>query len=239
MRYWLVMPAAGAGRRFGGAKQFAALHERTVLELAMQPFIDDVQCQGGAIALSPGEPRRQELRELLPARFDFIDGGQTRAQSVLNGLAALAARADERDWVLVHDAARPCLSAGDLARLVAQGADGPGALLAVPVADTVKQAEARTAGAPARCAATLSRESLWLAQTPQMFHLGALRAALEQALSSGRTPTDEAQAMEWQGVAATLVEARDSNIKVTGTSDLLLAQAILQARAAAANREQS
>jgi len=239
MRYWLVMPAAGAGRRFGGAKQFAALHERTVLELALQPFIDDAQCQGGAIALSPGEPRRQELMQQLPVRFELIDGGETRAHSVVNGLVALSARANERDWVLVHDAARPCLSAADLARLVVQGADGPGALLAVPVADTVKQAQARTAGAPARCAATLSRESLWLAQTPQMFHLGALRAALEQALSSGRAPTDEAQAMEWQGIAATLVEARDSNIKVTATADLLLAQAILEARAAAASREQS
>jgi 2-C-methyl-D-erythritol 4-phosphate cytidylyltransferase len=237
MRYWLVMPAAGAGRRFGGPKQFAALHDRTVLEMALQPFIDDPQCQGGAIALSPGEPRRQELEAQVPRRFELIDGGATRAQSVVNGLGALAARADGADWVLVHDAARPCLSAADLARLVVQGAEGPGALLAVPVADTVKQAQAGTAGDPACCAATLSRESLWLAQTPQMFHLAALRAALEQALSCGRTPTDEAQAMEWQGVAARLVEARDSNIKVTATSDLLLAQAILQARAAAASRE--
>ena len=239
MRYWLVMPAAGAGRRFGGPKQFAALHERSVLEMALQPFIDDPQCQGGAIALSRGEPRRQELKAQVPARFELIDGGDTRAQSVVNGLVALAARADGGDWVLVHDAARPCLSAADLARLVEQGAEGQGALLAVPVADTVKQAQARTAGEPARCAATLPRESLWLAQTLQMFHLGPLRGALEQALSCGRTPTDEAQAMEWQGVAARLVEARDSNIKVTGTSDLLLAQAILQARAAAASRERS
>jgi len=239
MRYWLVMPAAGAGRRFGGAKQFAALHERTVLELALQPFIDDRRCQGGAIALSRGEPRRMEIRERVPARFELVEGGDTRAHSVINGLMALTARADAGDWVLVHDAARPCLSAADLARLVDQGSVGQGALLAVPVADTVKRAEVRTAGEPARCAATLSRESLWLAQTPQMFPLGALRAALEQALSCGRSPTDEAQAMEWQGVAATLVEARDSNIKVTGTSDLLLAQAILQARAAAARREES
>ncbi len=237
MRYWLVMPAAGAGRRFGGPKQFAALRERTVLEMALQPFIDDAQCLGGAIALAPGEPRRRELQAQVPARFELIDGGDTRAHSVVNGLVALAARADALDWVLVHDAARPCLSAADLARLVGQGAAGPGALLAVPVADTVKRAEARAESEPARCAATLSRESLWLAQTPQMFHLGALRTALEQALGCGRTPTDEAQAMEWQGVAATLVEARDSNIKVTGASDLLLAQAILQARAATARRE--
>jgi 2-C-methyl-D-erythritol 4-phosphate cytidylyltransferase len=231
MRYWLVMPAAGVGRRFGGAKQFATLNERTVLELALQPFIDDARCQGGAIALSPDEPRRAELGALVPARFVLIDGGDTRAHSVLNGLAAVAAQAAPTDWVLVHDAARPCLSAADLGRLLA-GADGAeGALLAVPVADTVKRAQPQLAGEPARCAATMAREWLWLAQTPQMFALGPLRAALEQALSSGRTPTDEAQAMEWQGVSARLIEARDTNIKITHAADLLLAHAILGVRA--------
>jgi 2-C-methyl-D-erythritol 4-phosphate cytidylyltransferase len=230
MRYWLVMPAAGVGRRFGGAKQFAALNERTVLELALQPFVDDPQCLGGAIALSADEPRRAQLGARVPARFELIDGGPTRAHSVINGLAALAARAAASDWVLVHDAARPCLSAADLARLLA-GADGSqGALLAIPVADTVKRAQPLSDAEPLRCAATLSRELLWLAQTPQMFALGSLHAALEQALRSGRTPTDEAQAMEWQGVSARLVEARDTNIKITNAADLVLARAILRTR---------
>jgi 2-C-methyl-D-erythritol 4-phosphate cytidylyltransferase len=230
MRYWLVMPAAGVGRRFGGAKQFAALNERTVLELALQPFVDDPQCLGGAIALSADEPRRAQLGAHLPARFELIDGGPTRAHSVINGLAALAARAAASDWVLVHDAARPCLSAADLARLLTGAAGGPGALLAIPVADTVKRAQPVSDHQPLRCAATVSRELLWLAQTPQMFALGALHAALEQALGSGRTPTDEAQAMEWQGVSARLVEARDSNIKITSAADLVLARAILRTR---------
>lgn len=241
MQYWLVMPAAGAGRRFGGAKQFASLHERTVLELALQPFLDDLQCVGGAIALAPQEPRREQLARRLPPRFAPVDGGPTRAHSVLNGLVALAQRADAADWVLVHDAARPCLSAADLARLLAgleersvAGEPAQGALLAVPVADTVKRAEPRTGDEPARCAATLSRDGLWLAQTPQTFRLGALRAALEHALALGRMPTDEAQAMEWQGVSARLIEARDTNIKVTGTADLMLARAVLEARAATA-----
>jgi len=241
MQYWLVMPAAGAGRRFGGAKQFASLHERTVLELALQPFIDDLQCVGGALALAPQEPRREELARRLPPHFAPVDGGPTRAHSVLNGLVALGQRADAADWVLVHDAARPCLSAADLARLLAglgehsaSGEPAQGALLAVPVADTVKRAGPRTGDEPAHCAGTLSREGLWLAQTPQTFRLGALRAALEQALALGRMPTDEAQAMEWQGVSARLIEARDTNIKVTGAADLLLARAVLEARAAAA-----
>lgn len=230
MRYWLVMPAAGLGRRFGGAKQFAPLNERTVLELALQPFVDDGQCLGGAIALSVDEPRRDQLAARLPSRFVLIDGGKTRAHSVANGLAALAARAAATDWVLVHDAARPCLSAQDLARLLA-GADGAaGALLAVPVTDTVKQAQPTRAAEPVQCAATLSRELLWLAQTPQMFALKSLRTALEQALERGRVPTDEAQAMEWQGIPARLIEARDTNIKITNAADLLLARAILRAR---------
>jgi 2-C-methyl-D-erythritol 4-phosphate cytidylyltransferase len=231
MRYWLVMPAAGAGRRFGGAKQFASLSQRTVLELALQPFSEDPQCLGGSLVLAPVEPRRAELAARLPPRFELIDGGSTRAHSVINGLAALATRAAAEDWVLVHDAARPCLSGADLARLLAASADGAqGALLAIPVSDTVKQAHDGPPGEPARCAATLPRESLWLAQTPQMFRLGALHAALEQARTLGRTPTDEAQAMEWQGVSAQLIAARDANIKITSAADLLLAQAILQAR---------
>jgi 2-C-methyl-D-erythritol 4-phosphate cytidylyltransferase len=231
MRYWLVMPAAGAGRRFGGVKQFASLNQRTVLEVALQPFADDPECVGGSIVLAATESRRAQLLARLPARFECVDGGSERAHSVSNGLAALAGRAAPEDWVLVHDAARPCLSVADLARLLTGGEEsGQGALLAVPVADTVKQAQARSQGEPVHCATTLSRESLWLAQTPQMFRLGALRAALEQARTLARVPTDEAQAMEWQGVRARLIEARDANIKVTGAADLLLAQAILRMR---------
>lgn len=231
MRYWLVMPAAGAGRRFGGAKQFASISQRTVLELALQPFADDAQCLGGAIVLASGEPRRAQLAQSVPARFEFIDGGATRAESVIHGLAGLAGRAASEDWVLVHDAARPCLSGADLARLLAGVSEhSHGALLAVPVADTVKQALPCGPGESAQCGATLSRDGLWLAQTPQMFRHGALHAALEHARALGRTPTDEAQAMEWRGVSAQLIQARDANIKVTGAADLLLAQAILQAR---------
>jgi 2-C-methyl-D-erythritol 4-phosphate cytidylyltransferase len=230
MHYWLVMPAAGVGRRFGGAKQFATLAERTVIELALQPFVDDARCQGGAVALSSDEPRRAHLAALLPPHFALIDGGTTRAHSVLNGLLALGNRAAETDWMLVHDAARPCLSSADLARLLTGAEGSDGALLAAPVADTVKQARSAPAGIPPHCEATIPRESLWLAQTPQMFRLGALRAALELSLAEGRMPTDEAQAMEWQGVSARLIEARDSNIKITNAADLTLARAILRGR---------
>lgn len=233
MHYWIVMPAAGAGRRFGSAKQYALLGDRTVLETALQVFLEDPQCLGGSLLLAADDPHRRRLAAGLPSRVAVVDGGPERAHSVCNGLRALEARAGADDWVLVHDAVRPVLSAADLQRVLQYGAaDAVGALLAAPVADTVKRAQDGTGEIGVRrCAATLPREALWLAQTPQMFRYAPLRAALERAVADGRTPTDEAQAMEWQGHAALLVQAQDSNIKITTATDLRLAQAILRQRA--------
>lgn len=230
--YWLVMPAAGAGRRFGGPKQHALLAGRTLLETALQLFIEDDRCRGGSIVCAAEDVAAGRLRERLPPAFALVTGGADRARSVLNGLVALetrtGARAGAHDWVLVHDAARPCLSAGDLARLLECGcADSVGALLAAPVADTIKRARA---GMPPRVDATVARDVLWAAQTPQMFRYAPLRAALEQAAAEGRVPTDEAQAMEWAGYSAQLVQAHDGNPKITHGSDLTLAAAILRAR---------
>jgi 2-C-methyl-D-erythritol 4-phosphate cytidylyltransferase len=227
--YWLVMPAAGSGRRFGSPKQHALLAGRTVLQTALQLFIDDARCRGGSVVHAPED--QGVLRAQLPAHFALTVGGANRSRSVYQGLLALESRAAPSDWVLVHDAARPCLSASDLERLLEQGWGDPvGALLAIPVADTVKRADAAS---PARIERTVARDALWLAQTPQMFRYRALRAALEGAAAAERVPTDEAQAMEWAGFAAQLVQARDSNLKVTSSSDLALAEAILRARRAA------
>jgi 2-C-methyl-D-erythritol 4-phosphate cytidylyltransferase len=236
MHYWLVMPAAGAGRRFGSVKQYAPLAGSTVLQTALQLFVADARCAGGSLVLAEDDPHRAALAGSLAPRFQLVTGGVERFHSVCNGLVALAARAGPSDWVLVHDAARPCLSASDLARLLAYAVDDEqGALLAVPVADTLKRAAstASTAGPQtpdARVAETLPRASLWLAQTPQMFRLAPLRAALEQAIASRRTPTDEAQAMEWRGCAPRLVPCVDGNFKITNAADLALAEAILAAR---------
>lgn len=236
MRYWLVMPAAGAGRRFGSVKQYARLGQRTVLQRSLQCFLDDPQCAGGSLVLASTDPQRAQLLHELPERMMLVEGGAERAQSVCNGLRALQSRAQSDDWVLVHDAARPILSSTDLANLLRYGAaDAVGALLATPVADTIKRARLQEGAAPdglARCESTLSREALWLAQTPQMFRHAPLLHALEQAIAQGRKPTDEAQAMEWQGHAALLVPSQDHNLKVTTPSDLRLAQAILQQRVA-------
>ncbi|MFT3905485.1 MAG: 2-C-methyl-D-erythritol 4-phosphate cytidylyltransferase [Steroidobacteraceae bacterium] len=230
MNYWLVMPAAGAGSRFGAdvPKQYLELRGRTVLERALAPFIADPRCQGIALALAAADPQRSRLAASLPAKVRLATGGALRSDSVLAGLAALPAATD--DWVLVHDAARPLLSPRDLDALLAAGEQPqlPGALLAEAVADTLKRADA--AG---YSAATQERAALWRAQTPQMFRHGALRAALQAAQREGRQPTDEAQAMEWQGVHALLVAAQDPNFKITTRADLHLAAALLTSQSGA------
>jgi 2-C-methyl-D-erythritol 4-phosphate cytidylyltransferase len=228
VHYGLVMPAAGSGRRFGaaGPKQYAPLAGTTVLECALAPFLADRRCRAVRLVLAADDPERARLQALLGARGALVDGGAERCDSVRLGLASLAVVLGEDDWVLVHDAARPCIAAADVDRLIARVSDGfEGGLLAAPLADTLKRA-----AADGTCLETPARAGLWCAQTPQMFRLGALRAALEQAQRAGRVPTDEAQAMEWQGVRARLVASEHCNLKVTTPADLALAAAVLAAR---------
>lgn len=228
MRYWLVMPAAGASRRFGGkgAKQHTALAGRTVLECSLQLFVEDDRCAGVALALTPEAAADKALRGRLAPKVVTLAGGARRCDSVWAALTALGGRAAADDWVLVHDAARPCLSAEDLERLLQAGtAHAVGALLAAPVTDTLKRADENL-----NCDCTVDRKSLWRALTPQMFRYGPLCAALHTAIEAGREPTDEAQAMEWQGGRALLVAVQDSNIKITDRQDLAVAAALLGAR---------
>jgi 2-C-methyl-D-erythritol 4-phosphate cytidylyltransferase len=232
-RYWLVVPAAGEGRRFGGElpKQFAPLRDGTVLESALGPFLADPRCAGIVLVLSSARLAGRPPLRSMPNHLVRVAGGAERADSVLAGLDALATGAlgqpvAAEEWVLVHDGARPCLSVRDLERLLAEGAtSAEGALLAAPVADTIKQE-----GAGQRSAATVPRSQLWRALTPQMFRLGPLSAALRGARAAGRLPTDEAEALEWLGMRPLLVAAQDSNIKVTTVEDLKIALAVLDGR---------
>jgi 2-C-methyl-D-erythritol 4-phosphate cytidylyltransferase / 2-C-methyl-D-erythritol 2,4-cyclodiphosphate synthase len=249
MRYWLVMPAAGAGQRFGAArpKQYASLEGRTVIEWALAPFLADARCAGIVVALAPEDSLWSEVAARVASGDPAVvgkasappvtraAGGTQRSLSVRSALAALEGRAAAADWVLVHDAARPCLDAHDLERLLGRLGEHPvGGLLAVPAADTLKRAPAGitgSAGAPGReVAQTIDRTELWRALTPQMFRYGSLCAALDAAHAAGRFPTDEAQALEWQGERAVLVEGMPANLKVTTPEDLLLAAAILRSR---------
>ena len=151
-------------------------------------------------------------------------GGDTRAQSVMNGLASVLDRDADCGWVLVHDAARPCLSRESLRRLLREGLASPdGAILAVPVHDTLKVADAT-----GRIERTADRSRYWAAQTPQLFPVRDLAANLQAALAAGEAPTDEAAAMERAGRRPLLVEDRRSNLKITGPGDLALAESILR-----------
>jgi 2-C-methyl-D-erythritol 4-phosphate cytidylyltransferase / 2-C-methyl-D-erythritol 2,4-cyclodiphosphate synthase len=247
MRYWLVMPAAGSGARFGAAspKQYAALAGRTVIEWALAPFLADTRCAGIVVALAPDDGQWARIAARLPVAeyarsateppVTAVPGGAHRSLSVRRALEALAGRAAAADWVLVHDAARPCLGSDDLERLLARLAPHAlGGLLATAAADTLKRASAATAaGADASGAAvaeTVDRTLLWRALTPQMFRYGTLCAALDAAHAAQRFPTDEAQALEWHGEQPVLVAGAATNLKITTAEDLVLAAAILRSR---------
>jgi 2-C-methyl-D-erythritol 4-phosphate cytidylyltransferase len=236
MRYWLVMPAAGTGQRFGAAlpKQYAPLAGRTVIEWALAPFLGDPRCRHAVVAVAPGDPHWSEVAGRLTAEavgaapgITSVTGGDARSRSVRLGLAALEARAAHDDWVLVHDAARPCLETGDLDRLLAAlSGHALGGLLAAPVRDTLK----RAAEGDAAVSATVERSGLWRALTPQMFRFRPLCAALDAAHAATRLPGDEAEALEWRGERPVLVEGAASNLKITSADDLTVAAALLRAR---------
>ena len=225
-RHYAIVPAAGSGSRFGAGKpkQYLDLLGRplifhTLAALTASPDIERVW-----VVLAPDDPwwPRYDWSALGPKLETVRCGGATRAESVSNGLRAAAMVASDDDWVLVHDAARPCLSAAMLDQLFAELADDPvGGILAVPVADTLKRADADQ-----RVAATEPRDGLWQAQTPQMFRYGLLCEALERC----RDVTDEAGAVEALGLKPRLVRGDATNLKVTFPADLALAAMILRAR---------
>lgn len=229
------MPAAGSGRRFQGdiPKQYAPLLGRTVIEWALAPFLGDSRCLHAIVVIAESDevwPR--VAARLASERLSATPGGDERSVSVRRGLAALADRAEAGDWVLVHDAARPCLDVRDLEQLIrAVAAHGTGGVLGARAADTLKQVQmdAHTHQGPS-IQRTVDRADLWRAFTPQMFRFGPLCAALDAAHSTGRYPSDEAQALEWSGVSPLLVEGRATNLKLTTSEDLTFAEAVLRAR---------
>jgi 2-C-methyl-D-erythritol 4-phosphate cytidylyltransferase len=222
---WVVVPAAGRGTRVGGEtpKQYLNLLGRPLIRHTLDRVAAHPRVSGLMIALAAGDARWPGWRELKGKPVLTCIGGGERADSVLAGLRALPDSVTEKDWVLVHDAARPCLRRDDLDRLFDHGgAHDVGAILAAPVRDTLKRADAR-----GTIAATEPRERLWRALTPQMFRRAALVRALEAALQAGDAVTDEAMAMERLGLKPLLVEGADDNIKVTTPADLALAEFLL------------
>ena len=228
------MPAAGSGRRFKSdtPKQYAPLAGRTVIEWALAPFLGDPRCAHAVVVIAESDSAWHRVAARAGSeRLSATTGAGERSVSVRRGLAALEGRAERDDWVLVHDAARPCLAPADLEQLIRRvTAAGVGGLLAARAADTLKEARTDTAGEACAVARTIDRTDLWRALTPQMFRLGPLCAALDAAHAAGRYPTDEAQALEWRGESPLLVEGASANLKLTTGEDLALAEAVLRSR---------
>lgn len=218
---WCVVPAAGRGQRFGGdvPKQYLPLGGKPMLVRTLERLAACAEVRGLMVAIAPDDPRWPGAREIGGKPVLTATGAAERSGSVLAGLRALPGDVADDDFVLVHDAARPCVAATDIARLVALGVPTGGALLAAPVRDTLKRACSES-----RVAATEPREALWRALTPQLFRRGELARALQHALADGIAITDESMAMERAGHRPLLVEGAEDNIKVTTAGDLALAE---------------
>jgi len=220
-----LIPAAGRGTRYGGAvlKQYLPVCGKAVLAHAIRAFQFHPMISGITVILAEDDQWFESAVGQLTAAVETVIGGNTRAQSVRNGLQFVADNYPETDWVLVHDAARPCLSPGSLDRLLEQGLQSEdGAILAMPVGDTLK-----SAGEDQEITATVDRSGLWAAQTPQLFPVVALSDAIDAAQRDGRELTDEASAMELAGARPKLVMGSAANIKITHPSDLAIAEAWL------------
>jgi len=235
MRYWVIVPAAGSGSRFGSErpKQYAPLGGSTVIEHTLERLLD-IGAQAIVLAVNPSDAHWQSLDITKHPKVRTCAGGAERADSVFCALQSIADEAEEADWVLVHDVARPCVRVADIRLLIEALSDHPvGGLLATPVSATLKRvghshnadtAEKKTAGAVLE---TVGREHLWAAATPQMFRYGLLVKALQQCREAGISPTDEAGAIENLGLQPEIMEGHSDNLKITHGADLALAEAIL------------
>jgi 2-C-methyl-D-erythritol 4-phosphate cytidylyltransferase len=220
--YYALVPAAGSGSRMSYElpKQYLPLVGKPMLYHALATLCACEHIATVFVVLAPGDTQfhHHDWSDFGDKLQPLFCGGTTRAESVMNGL--MVAELEPDDWVLVHDAARPCLSPGQLARLIAElRDDNVGGILAVPVADTLKRADAGQ-----RIAKTENREDLWQAQTPQMFRTGLLM----QALLTAPKVTDEASAVEALGLHPKLVLSEATNFKVTYPQDIKLAEIVLK-----------
>lgn len=216
-----VIPAAGVGSRMQSdcPKQYLTIEHHTVLWHSVSRLLAHPQVSQAVVAVSADDPYIADIKWSDDKPVHVVEGGKERADSVLAGIRHAVGEC-QADWVLVHDAARPCLRPADLAKLVDTTlAAEQGGILAVPVRDTMKRATADR-----HIGETVDRNALWHAQTPQMFPAAALESALATALAAGATITDEASALEWLGEQPLLVEGHADNIKITHPEDLALAR---------------
>ena len=224
-KYWVVIPAAGAGRRMRAdiPKQYLELSGQAVLLHTMKRLASCPGVSGLFLGISAGDPYWQELSFTAPWLKQVCDGGAERADTVSLVLDDMAGAVQQTDWVLVHDAARPCITHTDVLQLMKLASQQEGGLLGRPISDTVKLADKNN-----RVRDTIPRDGLWRAQTPQMFRYGELRYALQNAKKKGLVITDEASAMEFAGYQPLMVQGRSDNIKITVPGDLQLAETFIK-----------
>ncbi len=224
MSIYALIPAAGRGARFGSVKQYVPIAGRPMLWHAVRAVcVPPVESVFVVLARGDREFARHEWNDCGAKVEPLYCGGETRRDSVYNALVAAMGLVEADDWMLVHDAARPCLPRSDLEKLVREvGDEEVGGILALPIAETVKRV------AHGKVHATEDREQLWLAQTPQMFRAGLLLRALERAPGA---PTDEASAVEQMGFEPRVVTGSRENLKVTWPEDLVIVESILERRA--------
>ena len=219
-KFWAVVPAAGVGKRMQAdrPKQYLELAGKTVIEHTLLRLLQAEVFAGVAVAISEEDPYWPTLPISRHKNIITAPGGKERADSVLSGLKAIRAQAADDDWVLVHDAARPCITSADIHHLIDSLVDDEvGGILALASPDTLKQVQGNC------ITGTLDRSHIWRALTPQMFRYRMLKSALEQTQGNPAI-TDDASALELQGLQPKIVEGRPDNIKITRPEDLALAQ---------------
>ncbi|MBS0287947.1 MAG: 2-C-methyl-D-erythritol 4-phosphate cytidylyltransferase [Proteobacteria bacterium] len=221
---WVIIPAAGNGSRFGEnlPKQYYRLAGKTIIEHTLSLFTARDDIKGILVAISTQDTLFSTLPFAKHPLIKCVNGGKTRSESVLNAIHAISPEVNAKDWVLVHDAVRPCLNRRDLQNLInILSEDKVGGILAVPVTDTLKKADNK------RILQTVPRTDLWQALTPQMFRCQLLYNALMLCKNKNITVTDEASAIEEAGFEAKLVNASFPNPKLTYYADKILIENLL------------
>jgi len=224
-RIWAIVPAAGTGTRFGSdlPKQYHTLNGEEVILRTLRRLNAVTRISGIGVGLAVDDPAWPSIIPRLPGSVWSYEGGQNRSETVRNGLSELTRQGKEADWVLVHDSVRPCVEVADINRLIDEiDFRFPGGLLATPVSDTLKAATRQS-----EVTQTVSRGSLWRAQTPQLFPVALLQEGLNKAGAENLECTDDAQAVEYLGLHPRIVAGSSHNLKITSGSDLSLAGAIL------------
>lgn len=218
-KYWVVIPAAGVGLRMGKdkPKQYISIKGKTILEHTLHCFLQRQDIEAIVVTISKEDEYFSKLSLSKDKKIIIAPGGKERFESVFSALSKLRSKADDNDWVLVHDAARPCLSQQAINRLLKKlSGNEVGGILAMPCKDTMKLASS-TANEIEK---TLNRDKIWHAQTPQMFRYKKLLLALESTIKKNSIVTDEAMAMELSGYKPSLINGNPENIKITHIDDL-------------------